>query len=522
MTKQYKSRRSSGDTVKEAAGETGNRPPQAPEVEAAVLGAMMIDEECVIKAIESLKEKCFYNPKLRLVFSSISTLFRERTAVDLVTVTERLRTDGALEAVGGPAKLAQLTEQVGSAANIDFYIKILQQKTIQRDLIEAGYGILKNAFDETCEVDRLIEESQSSVFQAVQGNISGGYVEIGDAVNRSMQRIQSQQNAHGLTGVPSGFPTLDGITMGWQPGNLIIIGARPSHGKTALGLNMARFAAVDQGIPVAFFSLEMSDMELADRLIATESGLPSDKLRGKIPMEKGDWQHLEESIRQLTIAPLYIDETPALNITEFSSKAKRMVMEKGVKIIFVDYLGLMTAPASNASYREQVISEVSRQLKTTAKELKIPVIAMAQLNRNIIGRLGSSMGRPQLSDLRDSGSIEQDADIVIFINRPGLMGKTDDVDDAELIIAKNRAGRLADIDMRFIGDQVRFVEDTGGGLLATARALSDAKKQEYSQRKSRAVVLGSDMGAQRPWSPFDMGQALDPLEEFEAGKRSGA
>lgn len=451
-------RRTAGDAVVAAASETGNRPPQAPEVEAAVIGAMMIDDECVFKAIEGLKEKCFYDPKLRLVFAAIATLFRERTAVDLVTVTERLRTDGTLTTVGGPSRLAELTEQVGSAANIDFYIKILQQKTIQRDLIEAGYGILRNAFDETCEVDRLIEESQSSVFQAVQGNISGGYVEIGDAVNRSMLRIQTQQDAHGLTGVPSGFPTLDGITMGWQPGNLIIIGARPSHGKTALGLNMARFAAVEQGIPVAFFSLEMSDMELADRLIATESGIPSDKLRGKVKMEPADWQHLEQSIRRLATAPLYIDETPALSVTEFSSKAKRLVMEKDVKIIFVDYLGLMTAPASNAAYREQVISEVSRQLKTTAKELKIPVVAMAQLNRNIVGRLGA-MGRPQLSDLRDSGSIEQDADIVLFINRPGLMGKSDDVDDAELIIAKNRAGRLDDIDMRFIGDQVLFVED---------------------------------------------------------------
>ena len=188
-------------------------------------------------------------------------------------------------------------------------------------------------------------------------------------------------------------------------------------------------------------------------------------------MEQKDWQHLEQSIRRLAVAPLYIDETSALSITEFSSKAKRMVIEKDVKIIFVDYLGLMTAPATNASYREQVISEVSRQLKATAKELKIPVIAMAQLNRNIVGRLNSSMGRPQLSDLRDSGSIEQDADIVIFINRPGLMGKSEDPDDAELLIAKNRAGRLGEIDMRFIGDQVLFVEDT--------RSLADlARKME--------------------------------------------
>ena len=496
-TSKYNSRKARGaEALTAVAKETGHRPPQAPEVEAAVIGAMMIDDESVFKAVEALKEKCFYDPKLRLIFSAIVGLFRERTAVDLVTVTERLRLDGTLTTVGGPPLLAELTERVSSAANIDFYIKILQQKTIQRDLIEAGYGILRNAFDETCEVDRLIEETQSSVFQAVQGNITAGYVEIGDAVNRSLQRIQAQQEAHGLTGVPSGFPTLDEITMGWQPGNLIIIGARPSHGKTALGLNMARFAAVERGIPVAFFSLEMTDMELADRLIATESGIPSEKLRGRKQMEQKDWQHLEQSIRRLAVAPLYIDETSALSITEFSSKAKRMVIEKDVKIIFVDYLGLMTAPATNASYREQVISEVSRQLKATAKELKIPVIAMAQLNRNIVGRLNSSMGRPQLSDLRDSGSIEQDADIVIFINRPGLMGKSEDPDDAELLIAKNRAGRLGEIDMRFIGDQVLFVEDT--------RSLADlARKMEKTPAPP----------AQVPFDPFAGFGGVNP-EDF--------
>lgn len=506
MTKERNkySRRSSGDAVMAAAGETGNRPPQAPEVEAAVIGSMMVDEECVYKAIDGLKEKSFYDPKMRLIFSAIFTLFKERTAVDLVTVTERLRTDGSLDAVGGSVRLSELTERVGSATNIDYYIRILQQKTIQRDLVEAGYGILKNAFDETCEVDRLIEESQSSVFNAVQGNISGGYVDIGDAVNRSMQRIQAQQKAQGLTGVPSGFPTLDSITMGWQPGNLIIVGARPSHGKTAIGLNMARFAAVERGIPTAFFSLEMTDMELADRLIATESGLPSDMLKGKVKMRNDDWQYLEESIKKLSRAPLYIDETGAIGITEFTSKAKRMVLEKGVKIIFVDYLQLMTAPTINASYREQVVSEASRQLKATAKELKIPVIAMAQLNRNIVVRQGSSMGRPQLSDLRDSGSIEQDADIVLFIHRPGLLGLTEDPDAAELIVAKHRAGRLANIDMHFLGDQVLFVED-GRSLVDVAHEIGEEQ-------------IGTQEPAQNPqssYSPFDDFQNIKPEEYLQ-------
>ena len=479
------SRRSSGDAVKAAAGEIGNVPPQAPEVEAAVIGSMMVDEECVYKAIDSLKEKSFYDPKMRLVFNAIFSLFKERTAIDLVTVTDRLRKDGMLETVGGTTRLTHLTEEVGSAAHIDYYIQILQQKTIQRD---------------------LIEESQSSVFNAVQGNISGGYVDIGDAVNRSMQRIQAQQKAQGLTGIPSGFPTLDGITMGWQPGNLIIIGARPSHGKTAIGLNMARFAAVEQGIPTAFFSLEMTDMELADRLIATESGLPSDMLKGKTKMKNDDWQYLEESIRRLSKAPLYIDETGAIGITEFTSKAKRMVIEKGVKIIFVDYLQLMTTPNVNAAYREQVVSEASRQLKATAKELKIPIIAMAQLNRNIVVRQGSSMGRPQLSDLRDSGSIEQDADIVLFIHRPGLLGLTEDPDTAELIIAKHRAGRLANIDMHFLGDQVLFVED-GRSLTDVAKGMSNSAKADVAPVLTPAVP-GPDVSS----SPFDDFLSIKPSE----------
>jgi len=508
MSKEYSkySRRPTGDAVKAAAGEIGNVPPQAPEVEAAVIGSMMVDEECVYKAIDSLKEKSFYDPKMRLIFNAIFSLFKERTAIDLVTVTNRLRKDGMLETVGGTTRLTHLTEEVGSAAHIDYYIQILQQKTIQRDLIEAGYGILKNAFDESCEVSRLIEESQSSVFNAVQGNISGGYVDIGDAVNRSMQRIQAQQKAQGLTGIPSGFPTLDGITMGWQPGNLIIIGARPSHGKTAIGLNMARFAAVEQGIPTAFFSLEMTDMELADRLIATESGLPSDMLKGKTKMKKDDWQYLEESIRKLSKAPLYIDETGAIGITEFTSKAKRMVIEKGVKIIFVDYLQLMTAPNVNAAYREQVVSEASRQLKATAKELKIPIIAMAQLNRNIVVRQGSSMGRPQLSDLRDSGSIEQDADIVLFIHRPGLLGLTEDPDTAELIIAKHRAGRLANIDMHFLGDQVLFVED-GRSLTDVAKGMGQAPAADVAPVLTQAAP-GSDVSS----SPFDDFLNIKPSE----------
>ena len=456
----YKRRKPTSDEVIAAASmEMGNKPPQAPEVEEAVLGAMMVEDGCVFMAMESLGEKSFHDPKHRLIFRAIYKLFQSRTAVDITTVAERLREDGALEEVGGPARLASLTSKVGSAANIEYYVKILQQKTIQRDLIEAGYNILKKAFDETYDVDELINESQTEVYNAIQGNMRSEYVEVADAFNRALDRIQHAQMSTGFTGVPSGFPSLDVITMGWQPGNLIVIGARPGHGKTAIALNMARSAAIDFGIPTAFFTLEMTDIELADRLIGTETGLVSDKRKGKVKMTPEDWAHLETALTRAAEAPLYIDETPGLTISEFTSKIKRLKMEKDIRIAFVDYLQLMHVSGHDSQYRAQEIGEISRQMKETAKELKIPIIALAQLNRNLMGRLGSSNGRPNLSDLKDSGSIEQDADMVLFITRPSLMGLSDKADDyAELYIAKNRSGETGSIELSFNGDIVKFTE----------------------------------------------------------------
>ena len=450
------------DAVQMASAEIGHKPPQAPEVEEAVIGAMMLDADSVYQAMESLKEKSFYDPKLRLIFAAIYKLFRERSAIDMMTVTERLRTDGTLEEVGGPARLAGLTQKVGSGANIEYYVKILQQKTIQRDLIEVGYGILRKAFDETYEVDKLIEESQTEVYNAVQGNMRSGYVDIGNALNRALERLEWVQKTDGLTGVPSGFPSLDAITRGWQDGNLIVIGARPGHGKSAIALNMAKCAAIDNNVPTAFFTLEMADIELADRLIGSETGLSAGKRKGKDKMEDYEWKMLEQALAKAVKAPLYIDETPGLTITEFTSKIKRMVQEKGVKIAFVDYLQLMHASASLAQYRALEIGEISRQLKETAKELHIPIIALAQLNRNLMSRQGSTNGRPVLSDLKDSGSIEQDADMVLFIHRPFLLGLAPDNDPsgAELIIAKNRAGEMAVIPLHFNNDQVKFIEET--------------------------------------------------------------
>lgn len=503
----YKKRKPTSDEVIAAASaEVGNRPPHAPEVEEAVIGAMMVEGECVYPAMEALTEKSFYDPKLRLAFRAIAKLFNSRTAVDITTVAERLREDGALEEVGGPARLAALTAGVASAANVEYYIKILQQKTIQRDLIKVGYGILKKAFDETYEVDKLITESQTAVYDAVQGNMRSAYVELGNALNRALDRIQRSQQSTGMTGIPSGFPTLDAITMGWQEGNLIVIGARPGHGKTAIALNMARNAAIDNGIPTAFFTLEMTDVELADRLIGTETGLGSNMRKGRVKMKDEDWAHLEAALVRAAKAPLYIDETPGLTISEFTSKIKRMKAERDIQIAFVDYLQLMHASGHDSQYRAQEIGEISRQLKETAKELRIPIIALAQLNRNLMGRQGSVNGRPVLSDLRDSGSIEQDADMVLFIHRPALLGLSEGpADIAELVIAKNRSGEMGIINLNFNGDLVKFTESSESLADYAGKAVDDVHPV---QRASSWDQVNMAVGSYDPFAAFENAKTL--------------
>ena len=347
-------------------------------------------------------------------------------------------------------------------------------------------------------MDKLIAESQTDVYNAIQGNRRSEYVDFSSAMNMALERIQRSQQSTGLTGVPSGFASLDSITMGWQPGNLIVIGARPGHGKTAIALNMARCAAFEHGIPTAFFSLEMTSIELADRLIGTETGLSSDKRKGQKKMSEEDWHYLELALSNAAKAPLYIDETPGLTITEFTSKIKRMRNEKGIKLAFVDYIQLMHGPQALSQYKALEIGEISRQLKETAKELKIPIIALAQLNRNLTSRLGSVNGRPILSDLKDSGSIEQDADIVLFIHRPHLLGLSEEPEDgAELVIAKNRAGSMGIINLSFNGDLVKFSE-------RTETLYNYAERMESSAPASPAPTAWDQMtGVVGSYDPFN-------------------
>ena len=441
--------------------EMGNKPPQAPDVEEAVLGAMLLEPMCVDQAMEELTVSCFYDPRHKMIYEAMSALVNEHTSVDIVTVTAKLKALGNLEAVGGAVTLANLSEKVGSVAHIEYYIKILKQKTIQRDLITASYDILRDSYDESVKVDDLIDKAQTRIFDVIQTNVRNEVQDIGSAINSAMKRIEEMQNCGGLSGVPSGFVSIDRITMGWQPSDLIILAARPSVGKTAFSLNIARNAAVDHHMPVAFFSLEMPVIQLATRLMIAESGLDADKIKGGAKLESYEWEQLEYMIRDLSKAPLYIDDTPSLPIMEFRTKAKNLVKNKGVRLIIVDYLQLMQGPPELRGMREQEVAAISRTLKATAKELNVPIIALSQLRRMAESRMGGG-GKPQLSDLRESGSIEQDADLVIFIHRPDFVGLSESEEEKEktqIIIAKHRNGQTTEIPMRFKGGQVRFVED---------------------------------------------------------------
>lgn len=457
--------------------ELGNKPPQATDVEEAVLGAMLLEPESVDLALEELTPSCFYDPRHKMIFEAMTALTNEHVSVDMVTVSNKLRDLGQLEEVGGIVTVANLSEKVGSAAHIEYYIKILKQKTIQRDLITASYDILRNAYDDSVKVDDLIDKAQTEIYNAIQSNVRKEVQDIGSLINAAMDSLQEKQTLGGMNGVPSGFPSLDALTMGWQPSDLIILAARPSVGKTAFALNLASNAAVQHHMPVAFFSLEMSALQIANRLITAESGLSADKIKGSIKLEDYEWTQLEYRLRALSASPLYIDDTPALPLMEFRTKAKNLVKNKGVRLIIIDYLQLMHSPSE---LREQEVAAISRTLKATAKELNVPIIALSQLSRAAVTRQGGG-GKPMLSDLRESGSIEQDADIVIFIHRPDYVGLSENEGDKEktqIIIAKHRNGETRDLDMLFKGEMLKFVE-LSDALDIKADAIDSAMNNDY-------------------------------------------
>ena len=479
--------------------EVGNKPPQALDVEEAVIGSMLIEPNCVDEAMEELTPSCFYDEKHRMIFTAISALVNEHSSVDVLTVTQKLKSQGNIEIIGGPVALARLSQKVGAAAHVEYYIKILKQKCIQRELITASYDILRKAYDETVNVDDLIDISQTKIFAAIQNNVRRDVQEIGSVYNQAINDIERLQETTGISGVPSGYRSIDDITFGWQPSDLIILAARPSVGKTAFVLNIARNAAVQYNMPVAFFSLEMPSIQLVKRLMVSESGLSADKIKGGQKLADYEWKQLEEKCKNLAKSPLYIDDTPSLPVMEFRSKVKRLVKQKGVRLVIVDYLQLMQGPSELRGMREQEVAAISRTLKATAKEMNVPIIALSQLSRNAVQRTGGN-NRPQLSDLRESGSIEQDADMVIFIHRLDYQGLSENVEDkgkTQIIIAKHRNGEIADIDMMFKASEVKFVEmqETLVSQAERMSAVPSRMNDEDSPFVSPSGAFGSDMGS---------------------------
>jgi replicative DNA helicase len=461
----------------------GRIPPQAVDLEEVVLGALMLEKEAVNEVIDILTPEAFYREAHQKIFKAIKDLFGKSEPIDILTVTNELKLTGELESVGGAYYISKLTNRVVSAANVEYHARIIMQKHIQRELIAISSETINQAFEDTTDVFDLLDNAENRLFQVSENNLRRSYNSMQDLVGRAITEIQNAKNSdQKLRGVPSGYTELDRITQGWQKSDLIILAARPSVGKTAFALNLARNAAVDHHFPVAVFSLEMSAVQLAKRIMTSESGLSADKIKGGVKLEPYEWEQLEYKLKNLSKAPLYIDDTPSLPVMEFRTKAKSLVNHKGVRLIIVDYLQLMQAPADYRGMREQEVAFISRTLKATAKDLNVPIIALSQLSRASVTRAGAT-GKPQLSDLRESGSIEQDADMVLFIHRPDYVGLSENLEDREktqIIIAKHRNGETKEIDMRFRGDQIRFIE-LNDSLVSEddSRSVSSAMNDDY-------------------------------------------
>lgn len=455
---------------------TGNVPPQAVELEEAVLGALLLEKDSIITVQEFVSPDAFYTNEHRLIYKAIEELSMELKPIDLYTVTEKLKSKKELKKIGGASYLAQLTQKVGSAANVEFHAKIIAQKYVQRELIRSATEIQKRSYDESTELTELIGFAEGEIFKVAEGHVKRSVQSSKDLLARALHQIEeASKNTSAFSGVPSGFMAIDRVTLGWQPSDLIIIAARPSMGKTAFVLSMARNITVEHERGVAFFSLEMSSVQLMMRLIIAETGLSgTDVKSGRLTPEQ--WRHLESATKPLAMAPLFIDDTPALSVFEFRSKARRLKIHNDIQVIVIDYLQLMTGTQDSRGNgnREQEVAFISRTLKAIAKELNVPIIALSQLSRATELRGGSK--RPQLSDLRESGAIEQDADIVAFIHRPEYYGINQDENGmptagmAEIIIAKHRNGAVQDVNLRFLKDQARFadVDDTMGAMGAGA------------------------------------------------------
>ena len=442
--------------------DTGGRlAPRDTEVEEAVLGALMLEKDAYTTVCDLLKPESFYDPRHQLIYTAIQQLGASQQPIDMLTVTERLRANGDLEKVGGPIVISQLTAKVASGAHVEFHARIVAQKYLARELINFASDIEGKAFDESNDVDDLLQEAEGKLFEISQRNVKKDVTQIDPVVAQAIEQIEAAANREsGLSGLETQFHELDKLTSGWQNSDLIIIAARPAMGKTAFVLSMAKNMAINYNTPVAIFSLEMSNVQLVNRLIVNTCEITGEKIKSG-QLAPYEWEQLMAKIKDLYDAPIYIDDTPSLSVFELRTKARRLVREHNIKMIIIDYLQLMNASGMNFGSREQEVSTISRSLKGLAKELNIPIIALSQLNRGVETRQGDGK-RPQLADLRESGAIEQDADMVCFIHRPEYYKITEDekgnslIGLAEIIIAKHRNGAVGDVRLRFKGEYARF------------------------------------------------------------------
>ncbi len=439
----------------------GKVQPQALQLEEAVLGAIMLNKDALPVVVDILQSGSFYADRHQMIYKAMLRLFEKSHPVDLLTMTEELRKAGELEAIGGGYYLVDLTNRVGSSANIEYHARIIAQKHIQRELIRVSTEVLRDAYEETTDVFDLLDSAEKGLFDITQNNLSRGPEGMGSLASQMLKQMEELKDKEdGLTGVPTGFDNFDRLTSGLQPSDLFILAARPGMGKTSFVLAMARNAAMDFGKGVAFFSLEMSNLQLVQRLVSLEAEIEGMKMRnGKL--EDYEWQQMHTAIEKLSEAPIFIDDTPGINIFELRAKARRLKMQHDIQMVIIDYLQLMSGGGDNQKgNREQEVSAISRALKGLAKELQVPVIALSQLSRAVETRGGTK--RPQLSDLRESGSIEQDADMVGFIYRPEYYQILEDEEGnslkgiGELIIAKNRHGSAETLKMRFISQYAKF------------------------------------------------------------------
>lgn len=493
----------------------GRIPPQAPDFEVAVLGAILLERDAYSRVSELLTPEAFYIKAHEEIYRAMTTLALAQRPLDFLEVSEELRRMGKLEEVGGLVYLTGLTQKVLSSAHIESHAQTLAKKALSRRLISFSSETLREAYEDVEDVSEQLQRAEGKLFEIAQNKDSKDFQELATLLGEAMHEIQSAANRkEGISGLTSGFVGIDEMTSGWQRSDLIIIAARPAMGKTAFVVSMAKSMTMDHGIPVALFNLEMSAVQLVKRVLSNVCEIDGQKIKSG-RLSDDEWLRLTSQLQRLESTPLYINDTPSLSVFELRSKARRLVREYGVQMIIIDYLQLMNASGMNFGNREQEVSTISRSLKMLAKELKIPIIALSQLNRGVENRQGDANSkRPQLSDLRESGAIEQDADIVCFIHRPEYYKITQDPATGEdlrgvgeFIIAKHRNGPVGDVRLMFKSDFAKFTNYTrssGGGQQAFGASAGE------SSLRRRAFGGTANLGASPALPDFD-NPGPDPL-----------